>query len=187
MPRIRVMALMNGDEESACRSLLARIPEIEVLGMFSPGVDSVPAVSLHKPDVVMLGSHGLTQAPDLTQRIREASTHAGILIIAGGEASPSLAGSLAQDGAIRLMAPTASHRELYECICGLVAADGLSDRERDVLWQLARGYTHKEIAKQLELSIKSVEKYKARSLEKLGLRSRSEVVSYAIQRGWMRD
>jgi DNA-binding NarL/FixJ family response regulator len=44
---------------------------------------------------------------------------------------------------------------------------------------------NKEIAAQLNLSIKTVETFKARSLEKLRLRSRVDIVHYAMERGWL--
>ena len=59
----------------------------------------------------------------------------------------------------------------------------LSQREREVLQLLAVGHTSQEIADKLYLSIKSVETYKARIKEKLGLKGRSELVRYAIQTG----
>jgi DNA-binding NarL/FixJ family response regulator len=63
----------------------------------------------------------------------------------------------------------------------------LSDRETDVVQRLARGYSIKEIAAQLEIGVKTVETYKSRSFEKLGLRSRADLVRYAMQRGWLND
>ncbi len=63
----------------------------------------------------------------------------------------------------------------------------LSEREGSVLRLIAQGYTNKEIATQLELSIKTVETYKTRSMEKLGLRSRVDIVRYAAQRDWLRS
>jgi DNA-binding NarL/FixJ family response regulator len=63
----------------------------------------------------------------------------------------------------------------------------LSDRENEVVLLLARGYSIKEIAAQLSIGVKTVETYKARSLEKLGLRSRADLVRYAIQRGWLTE
>ena len=63
--------------------------------------------------------------------------------------------------------------------------DELSEREAEVVRLIARGFSNKEIAAQLGLSSKTVETYKARSLEKLGLSSRSDLVSYAVQRGWL--
>ena len=53
--------------------------------------------------------------------------------------------------------------------------------------QIALGYSNEEIAARLKLSVKTVETYKARSLEKLGLRSRVNLVRYAAQRGWLID
>ena len=63
--------------------------------------------------------------------------------------------------------------------------DELSEREAEVVRLIARGFSNKEIAAQLDLSSKTVETYKARSLEKLGLSSRSDLVSYAVRRGWL--
>lgn len=61
----------------------------------------------------------------------------------------------------------------------------LSNREAEVAKLIAMGFTNKEIAGQLEIGTKSVETYKARSLEKLGLESRAELVRYALERGWL--
>ena len=61
--------------------------------------------------------------------------------------------------------------------------DKLSQREREVLQLLAMGYTNQQIADKLYLSIKTVETYKARIKEKLGLKGRAELVRYAIQTG----
>ncbi|OWK39829.1 response regulator transcription factor [Fimbriiglobus ruber] len=51
----------------------------------------------------------------------------------------------------------------------------------------AAGYSNKEIATRLELSVKTVETYRARAMEKLGLQSRSDLVRYAVQQGWLQD
>lgn len=63
----------------------------------------------------------------------------------------------------------------------------LSDRESEVVRLIARGYSNKEIAGRLEVSVKTVETYKARSMEKLKTRSRVELVQYATRRGWLTD
>jgi two-component system response regulator NreC len=60
---------------------------------------------------------------------------------------------------------------------------GLSERERDVLRLMALGYSNKEIAAKLKISTKSVDTYKTRFMEKLGLKSRVEMVSYAKDEG----
>ncbi len=61
----------------------------------------------------------------------------------------------------------------------------LSEREAEVVRLIARGFSNKEIAAQLDVSSKTVETYKARSLEKLGLSSRSDLVRYSLRRGWL--
>lgn len=66
-------------------------------------------------------------------------------------------------------------------------ADPLSEREEEVLRLIAWGHSNKEIAERLGISTKTVETYKGRITEKLGLRSRTEMVRYAVQRGWLSD
>jgi DNA-binding NarL/FixJ family response regulator len=63
----------------------------------------------------------------------------------------------------------------------------LSDREQDVLRRIALGYTNKEIAVQLSISVRTVETYKVRLMEKLNFHSRAEVVRYALLQGWLQD
>ena len=69
---------------------------------------------------------------------------------------------------------------------GLPAGD-LSEREKEVLILLAWGYSNKEIAGDLRLSIKTVETYRVRIGGKLGLRSRTEMVQYALRQGWLNE
>jgi two-component system response regulator NreC len=59
----------------------------------------------------------------------------------------------------------------------------LSERERQVLGLVAQGYGTQDIAKQMLVSVKTVETYRARIAEKLGLRTRHEIVRFAIQMG----
>jgi len=61
----------------------------------------------------------------------------------------------------------------------------LSEREREVLLRVARGFSNKEVAAALGLSVKTVETYKARVAEKLELRSRVDIVRYAARQGWL--
>jgi two-component system response regulator NreC len=61
--------------------------------------------------------------------------------------------------------------------------DILSDRELQVLRLVARGYSSQQIAKQILVGVKTVETYRSRVAQKLGLRTRSDVVRFAIQMG----
>jgi DNA-binding NarL/FixJ family response regulator len=76
-------------------------------------------------------------------------------------------------------------------VSSVPAQDGgdgeLSERETDVLRLIANGYSNKEISTRLAISIKTIETYKARAMEKLGFRSRVDVVRYAAGRGWLSD
>jgi two-component system, NarL family, response regulator NreC len=59
----------------------------------------------------------------------------------------------------------------------------LSGRELQVLTLVARGYTSAEIAKQIFVGVKTIETYRSRLSEKLGLRARSDVIRFAVQMG----
>jgi DNA-binding NarL/FixJ family response regulator len=63
----------------------------------------------------------------------------------------------------------------------------LSERETDVLRMIAIGHSNKEISARLALSVKTIETYKARAMEKLGFKTRVEVVRYAAGKGWLPD
>jgi two-component system response regulator NreC len=62
----------------------------------------------------------------------------------------------------------------------------LSDREREVLDLVVFGHTQAEIAKRLSISVKTVETHRARIGEKLGCRTRAELVTYAVAAGVLR-
>jgi len=63
----------------------------------------------------------------------------------------------------------------------------LSDREAEVLRLIAWGHSNKEIAARLDLSVKTVEVHKANGMRRLGMRSRIDIVRFALLQGWMQD
>jgi len=63
----------------------------------------------------------------------------------------------------------------------------LTLREAEVLKLVALGLTNKEIAHRLDVSVKSAETYKARGVDKLGLKTRAALVRYASAQGWLAD
>ena len=63
----------------------------------------------------------------------------------------------------------------------------LTEREAEVLKLVALGFTNKEIARQLDVGVKSIETYKARGAAKLGLKTRAELVRYASGQGWLTE
>jgi two-component system, NarL family, response regulator NreC len=63
----------------------------------------------------------------------------------------------------------------------------MTEREAAVLRLIAWGRSNKEIAAQLGVSVKTVEYHKANAVNKLGLRSRTDILRYALARGWLRE
>jgi DNA-binding NarL/FixJ family response regulator len=63
----------------------------------------------------------------------------------------------------------------------------LSERETEVLRLIAWGHSNKEIAARMEISVKTVEAHKANALKRLGMRSRIDIVRFALLQGWLQD
>lgn len=70
---------------------------------------------------------------------------------------------------------------------GDVRGASLTGRESETLRLIALGYSNKEIAEQFDLSVKTVESHKANAQQKLNLKSRKDIISYAILQGWMQE
>jgi DNA-binding NarL/FixJ family response regulator len=68
-----------------------------------------------------------------------------------------------------------------------ITSETVSERESEVLRQIAWGYSNKEIAHSLELSVKTIEAHKANAMRKLQMRSRIDIVRYAILQGWLHE
>jgi two-component system response regulator NreC len=66
-------------------------------------------------------------------------------------------------------------------------ANEITDREAEILRLIAWGYSNKEIAGQLDISVKTVEAHKANTMRKLGMTSRIDIVRYAILQGWLQQ
>lgn len=61
--------------------------------------------------------------------------------------------------------------------------ESLTDREREILAKVAQGYSNKEIAEQLIISVKTVETHKSNLMEKLDLKTRPDLVKFAMKKG----
>jgi len=178
------------DGEAACRVTSALQPDILVIDMSMPvlgGADATARVRATCPSVKVLALTVHEERAYLTQLLRAGAAgyvlkraapselvRAMRIVAAGGTyIDPSLAGTLVEgylDAEAAADAP---------------APDVLSDREREVLMRIAQGFSNKEIAAELALSVKTVETYKARVSEKLALRSRVDMVRYAARQGWL--
>ncbi len=70
---------------------------------------------------------------------------------------------------------------------GATADANLSDREAEVLRLIAWGHINKEVAARLNVSVKTVEVHKANGMRKMGMKSRVDIVRYALLQGWLQD
>lgn len=78
----------------------------------------------------------------------------------------------------------------YARVNGPLRGEGtmqVSERESEVLRLIAWGYSNKEIAARLDLSVKTVEAHKSNAMRKLNMRSRIDIVRYAILQGWLEE
>jgi DNA-binding NarL/FixJ family response regulator len=155
----------GGGGAEVLRRVLATRPGQKVLAL---------SVSDEPEDVIALirgGARGY-----VTKTISGDELGAAIAKVAGGDAvfSPRLAGFVLDAFAGRL-----------DTAVALVAdpeLDGLTDREREVLRLIARGYLYKEIARRLSISPKTVEHHVSAVLRKLQLSNRHELTRWATER-----
>jgi DNA-binding NarL/FixJ family response regulator len=177
-----------GDGENAVRLAKSLQPDIVVMDVSMPRMDGVQATLAIK--------WACPQVKVLVLTVHETKRHVRQLLRAG--ASGYVVKRSAADELIQALRAVAARGVYLDPIVAarLVAGpaapstpeprdETLSDREAEVLRLIAQGYSNKEIATQLGLSVKTVETFKARSMEKLGLHSRVDIVRYALNRGWL--
>jgi DNA-binding NarL/FixJ family response regulator len=179
-----------GDGRSACQQIEKLQPDVVVMDVSLPEMNGAQATAQLKQACPQVKVLALTVHEDkgYLRQLLEAGAagyvlkraaaadliHAIRTVAAGGVyLDPALAGKVV-GGFVRKATGK-----------GVPEGNELSERESEVARLIATGYTNKEIASKLALSVKTVETYKARSMEKLGLRSRAELVRYAMQRGWL--
>lgn len=196
---------------SGLRMLINAQPDMEVVGEAEDGIEATRVIQSVNPnvailDVTMPRSGGLDAIKEIVARNRSIR----ILLLTMHEEPAYLRTALAAGAAgyvlkksvdaDLLSAIRAVHRgrtyvdsELAEILVrdaisrdsGTDSAAGsvLSDRELQVLKLVAEGFSSREIAEQIYISTKTVETYRARFAEKLGLKSRAQIVRYALNLG----
>jgi len=192
------------------KSLLNAEVDMEVVGEAGDGHDCLSQAEKLKPDVILLDinmphCNGLEVLP----RLKEQVPGCRALILTMHDDAEYLRKALAA-GSAGYILKQAADTELLSAIRTvynggvflhpehtkilledqLNTAAGqpsniaaLSERESEVLRLIALGHTNKEIAKMLFLSVKTVETYKSRVMEKLDLRTRAALVRYALKHG----
>jgi DNA-binding NarL/FixJ family response regulator len=195
------------------RALLKDASKFEIVGDASDGIAAMAAVERLRPDVVVLdvsmpGMNGSQLTRRLKQQYPDVKTIAltvheegGYLrsLLDAGASGYVLKRSAASELLRAIEAVTEGGIYLDSSIAGqlvsklgqrkatLAPSTALSEREREVVRYVAHGYSNKEIATKLDVSVKTVETYRYRATEKLGLNSRAELVRYAIDQGWLAD
>jgi two-component system response regulator NreC len=164
---------------------------------------TLTAVHTHRPqllivDVTMPGGSSISALPQLRQQYPDLS-----IVVLTMHEDPGYARAALQSGAHSFVLKQAEPEELLRAF--RVAAGGgfyvdpragaqlaaseanasvpLSDREREIVRQLALGYTNAEIAQRLYLSERTVKTYRARAVAKLGVSTRAELTEYARAHG----
>lgn len=211
MNRIRVLLADDHTIlRDGIRALLDDQADIEVIGEAEDGLSTVKMVGKLKPDVVIMDiAMPLLNGLEATRQIQRDYPQVKVLILtmheneeyirqvlAAGALGYVLKDAAAHDllGAIR-----AVHRGeavLSPAITRLVIEDylrwgdirpadtsnGLTPREREILQLIAEGYTNKEIAEILSLSVKTIQSHRSNLMSKLDLHDRGELIKYAIQK-----
>ncbi|MDH4173858.1 MAG: response regulator transcription factor [Betaproteobacteria bacterium] len=191
------------------RSLLRDIGDVEVVAEASDGAEALTAAERERPDVVLMdiamkGMNGLEAAARLRERQPEAkiiilSMHTSeeyvLLALRAGAAAYLIKDSATSELELALkcvmrgetyLSPAISRQVVdgYVQRVGVGAGpDPLTPRQRDVLKRVAEGRSTKEIAFDLNLSVKTVETHRAQIMERLGIRDVAGLVRYAMRTG----
>jgi DNA-binding NarL/FixJ family response regulator len=195
------------------KAVVAQDPAIEIAGEARDGAAALAMVRTCKPDVVVLdlslpGLNGRQVAETVGRelpgsRVLVLTAHddrAYIRELLKAGVSGYLLKRSAAEELVRAIHVVAGGGVYLDPVVAAVAVGrgqdpssarmdandaSLSERESDVLRMVAGGHSNKEVAAALEISIKTVETYRARAMEKLGLRTRVDLVRHAARRGWL--
>jgi len=180
------------DGEAACRLAKDCAPDVVVMDVSMPRLGGAQATERLRrtcPDTKVLVLTAFEDKSYLRQLLKAGASgyllkraavneliHAIRTVASGGVyIDPTLAGKVV-DSFVRQQPSGHAPQQGNE----------LSEREADVLRLLARGHTYKEVAARLGIGVKTVETYKTRLMEKLELRSRADIIRYAVRQGWLR-
>jgi DNA-binding NarL/FixJ family response regulator len=194
------------------RHLIQDQPDMEVVGEADDGSAVQGLVEKLQPDILVIDlSMPEMSGVEAIRRLKAAHSTCKALVLTVHE-DRSYLRELLEAGALGYMLKRASGDELIRAIRAIAAGsvhidsrvadklisslvekstqrspgtETLTGREEHVLRSIAEGYSIKEIAATLDISVKTVETYKARGMEKLGLRSRVDIVRMARERGWL--
>jgi two-component system, NarL family, response regulator NreC len=189
--------------------------EMEVIGEADNGRSAVLLTQQLQPDLVLMDvTMPELSGLDATKELR--GTHQEVKILAlTRHASSAYLQSMLQAGANGYALKQSTSGELMRGIHAVIAGqtyvdpalntqlvckmlgknrgrrslhdNSLSPREEEVLRHVAWGFLSKEIAGRLDISMKTVEAHKANAMQKMHMKSRTDIVRYALLRGWMEN
>jgi two-component system response regulator NreC len=193
--------------------LLGEESDIEVIGEAENGREAVQKVQELHPDIVLMDiGMPVMNGMEATKQIKKRGNEVKVLVLTMHDNEEYLFQVL-QAGASGYVLKKAADSDLVNAIhvvargdCFLYPSaakmvvedyleklksgqeptsslDTLTEREREILKLVAEGYTNREIAEALFISVKTVETHKANIMEKLNLHKRAELVRYAIRKG----
>jgi len=189
-PNLTVVAdAADGDE--AVRAALQCKPDVVLMDLSMPhGKDGLTATAELKkllPDTNVLI---LTMHDDEEYLFRSIQAGASGYVLKSAPHEELLTAIESVFSGNAYLYPTATKRLMNEYMervkhggDGSDSYETLSDREKEILSWIAKGYSNKEIAENLIISVKTVETHKAHLMEKLGLRTRPDLVKYALKKG----
>jgi DNA-binding NarL/FixJ family response regulator len=182
--------------------------DMKVIALVADGREAVRVAQQEQPDIVLMDlSMPELNGADATRAIQGQNPNCRVIVLSmysereyvrralkAGAAGYVVKRSAAKEVVEAIRAVHAGQRYLSPKVADVVIDDyagdnrddplaKLSAREREVLQLLAEGHTGAQIAERLSLSQKTVETYRARLVEKLGIRDLAGLVRFAIQRG----
>jgi DNA-binding NarL/FixJ family response regulator len=208
-----MIAVLLADDHAIVRdglkTLLEVQPDLRVVGEAANGREAVAAAAQLKPDVAVMD----ISMPDMNgieaaRRIRAARQETRVVMLSmhgnaehvyraleAGATGYLLKESAGSELVAAIRAVHAGRRYLTEKVNELVIAgylgenragsplESLSKRERDILQHIVDGRNNRETAELLHISIKTVETYRSRMMQKLGIRDVTGLVKFAISHG----
>jgi two-component system response regulator NreC len=203
----------HGVLRAGLRSLLSAESDLEVLGEAGDGDEVIELCKQLELDVVLLdiSMPGLGGGIGITRHLKESMPKIKVLILTVHE-DESLLQEAIEAGAMGYIIKRAAESELIDAIRAVSRGDlyvhpamtrallkdisspaaahdlpveAPTPREIDVLRYIAQGYTNRQTAEALNISVRTVETHRANLMSKLNLRSRVELVRYAKENGFI--
>jgi DNA-binding NarL/FixJ family response regulator len=174
-----------GDVRGAIFEARSSEPDLVLMDIRMPGesgLEGVPKLLKEHPDVKIL----VLSMEDDPRYVREAFASGASGYVLKEAADTELVTAIREvAGGGRYVHPELGARLVAAETEAMkrAAENPLSEREREVLVLLARGFTNQEIAKKLFISVRTAETHRAHVMQKLRLATRSDLVSYALTNG----